>query len=429
MEHSDPGSYRGGERSRRGRRRRVTAGLIAGPSVVGAALLGAVALAAPALAAAPGTPTGADGPVQTSFPDAFTYSLQNPEANPPGANADCAPSAAHPRPVILVHGTWEDAYDNWSGVTRQLSDAGYCVYALNFGKSGLLEQGGLGALLPGVDGTAPVQDSAKELAAFTDAVLAETGASQVDMVGHSQGGIVIRQYLKAEGGADNALNVVTLGATNNGTGLLGIGTLGRAFNNAGIPVLQLVQLGVGVSGIQQVFDSPFLEQLNAGGETMAGVNYTVVATEYDEVSNPYEWTFLTDNPAGAFVQNITLQDGCAQDISDHVSMSYSPRVLDIVETAIANNDPRATAMNLDELACEPNGFIAGDTGSLSSMGSATAGSSGSLRAGVGSSAGSSEAVRNGTGSASGSFGPNSGSADGSAKTMSATGSSDTGSDG
>lgn len=391
------------------------------------AALGAVALAAPAAAAPAGAPTGADGPVQTGFPDAFMYSLQHPDANPPGANVDCTPGAEHPRPVILVHGTWENAYDNWAGVTEQLSDAGYCVYALNYGRTGLLEQGGLGALVPGARATGPVQDSAKELAAFTDAVLAETGAAQVDMVGHSQGGIVIRRYLKAEGGADKVLNAVTLGATNNGTGLLGVGTLGRALNNAGIPALQVAQLAVGVSGIQQVFDSPFLEQLNDGGATMPGVNYTAVGTRYDEVTNPAEWTFLTDNPAGAFVQNITLQDGCPQDISDHVSMSYSPRTLDIITAALGNNAERATPIALAGLTCAPHGFIADDTGSLSSIGSATTGSSGSLGTAVGSADGSAEAVRGGTGSASGSFGPDSGSADGSAKTMSATGSDDTGS--
>jgi pimeloyl-ACP methyl ester carboxylesterase len=57
------------------------------------------------------------------------------------------------------------------------SSRGHCVLALDDGTT------------HGIPATGPVADSARELAPFVDAVLAATGASQVDVVGHSQGGM------------------------------------------------------------------------------------------------------------------------------------------------------------------------------------------------------------------------------------------------
>ena len=52
-----------------------------------------------------------------------------------------------------------------------------------------------------------------------------------------------------------------------------------------------------------------ITELNHGGETFAGVDYTLIATRYDQFSTPYSATFLTAGP-GARVDNVLLQDGC-----------------------------------------------------------------------------------------------------------------------
>jgi len=99
------------------------------------------------------------------------------EISPPGANDwSCKPSAEHPYPVILVPGTFESMDKNWSTLSPYLKSAGYCVFALNYGETN------------GVYATAPVADSAQQLAPFVDKVRSATGSKQVDLVGHSQGG-------------------------------------------------------------------------------------------------------------------------------------------------------------------------------------------------------------------------------------------------
>ncbi|MGW4248765.1 lipase, partial [Nocardia sp. NPDC004722] len=96
--------------------------------------------------------------------------------------------------------------------------------------------------------------------------------------------------------------------------------------------------------------------LNVGGDTMPGIDYTVIGTRYDEITNPYDLTFLKAGP-GAQVSNITLQDGCEQDVSDHLTMMYSPRALSIVLRAL---DP----VQHPTLDCTFNPWLLGGGGGL-----------------------------------------------------------------
>ena len=73
------------------------------------------------------------------------------DVSPPGANDwSCKPSAAHPYPVVLVPGTFENMAKNWATMSPALKSQGYCVFALNYGATN------------GVDATGPVADSARQ---------------------------------------------------------------------------------------------------------------------------------------------------------------------------------------------------------------------------------------------------------------------------
>ena len=92
----------------------------------------------------------------------------------------------------------------------------------------------------------------------------------------------------------------------------------------------------GPAASDQVIDSDLVKGLAVGGDTDPGIAYTVIGTKYDEVVTPYKTTFLTAGP-GATVNNVTLQDGCGIDLSDHLSISVSPRAIGIVKNAL---DPK-----------------------------------------------------------------------------------------
>ena len=284
----------------------------------------AAALCATAIGAVATPANAATGPVQRSFVGGISTSfVSGGTIDPQGANDwSCKPSASKPNPVVLVHGTWENKYSNWAYMAPQLRSKGLCVYALNYSYAG--------ALLP-LYGTGGIKASGQELATFVDKVLASTGAAKVDLVGHSQGGMMPRAYIKYFGGASKVRNLVSLGATHKGTTLQGIGTLGNQLG-----VMAGVSVVLGQAATYQVVNSPFLKDLNAGGLTVPGIKYTQIVTKFDEITTPYTNGMITpaDNPAGASVTNIVLQNGCGTNFADHLSMSYSARTVWFVQKAL-----------------------------------------------------------------------------------------------
>ncbi|MFC9425182.1 esterase/lipase family protein [Streptomyces sp. NPDC056987] len=220
----------------------------------------------------------------------------------------CKPSAAHPRPVVLVHGTLANSVDNWLGLAPYLVNRGYCVFSLDYGQ------------LPGVplfNGLGPIDASAAQLATYVDRVLAATGAPKADLVGHSQGGMMPRYYLKFLGGAAKVNALVGIAPSNRGTTLLGLTGLLEYFPGAKDLLTEKTP-----ALADQIAGSPFLTKLNAGGDTVPGVRYTVIATRYDEIVTPYRSQFLT----GPDVRNVLIQDLCAADVSEHATIGLLDRI-------------------------------------------------------------------------------------------------------
>jgi triacylglycerol esterase/lipase EstA (alpha/beta hydrolase family) len=231
---------------------------------------------------------------------------------PPGSNDfSCRPSAAHPYPVVLVHGTLLDQTSDWVLMSLVLKRAGYCVFSLDYGNRA----------------TGPIEQSAVELAAFITRVLGATGARRVAIVGHSQGGMMPRYYLKFMGGTAHVAQLIGLAPSNHGTTLPLAGPVG--------------QYGDCPACSEQVAGSPFLRKLNAGDQTPGPVTYTVIETSHDEIVTPYRSAFLPRE--GGRVTNVLLQTRCPGDLSEHVSISYDPVAIQWVLNALGRRgraDPR-----------------------------------------------------------------------------------------
>lgn len=285
----------------------LTAGLVGGPAVDSPA-------------------TAADtGPRQSTYVAALAHSLLAPDASPPGANDwSCRPTARHPRPVVLVHGTAENRYTTWSELSPALARDGYCVFALNYS----------GLVATPFRGLGEIPDAARQLRYFVDRVLAATDARQVDVVGHSQGGLMPRYYLQELGGNRHVGRLVGLAPSNYGTTLFGV-----------LPLITSLPGGATLlsapcrSCVQQTVGSDFLEDLNRGDDTVRGVRYTTIVTEYDEIVTPYTNGFLHDGG----VRNITLQNVCADDYTDHLGIVYDPIALRLVRNALDPTQARRPA--------------------------------------------------------------------------------------
>jgi triacylglycerol esterase/lipase EstA (alpha/beta hydrolase family) len=256
----------------------------------------------------------ADLPVVYNFSIAAAAGTIAPDADPLGANDwACRPSATHPYPVVLVHGTVENKLMNWSALSPLLKNNGYCVYALNYGEH-----------LPGpFKGLSAIPDSSLELATFVDRVLRSTGAAKVDLVGHSQGGMMPRWYIKYDGGDTRVHTLVGLTPSNHGTTLDGLSTLGRF-----IPGVSGI-LGAGAPALEDQREGSWMNRtLDAGGDTIAGPSYTVIASQYDEVVTPYTNSYLR----GA--TNVNLQSGCILNFTDHLGVAYDRRALRMTLNAL-----------------------------------------------------------------------------------------------
>ncbi|MFQ6396015.1 esterase/lipase family protein [Nocardia sp. KC 131] len=285
--------------------------------VLACALAGAVIVGSGAAPTARAEPAGfrpADVPTDAAPPQsdhlaAAMYLKSHPNAVPAGTNNfGCVPSAVHPRPVVLAHGTDSSAYSDWSAIAPQLSAAGFCVFALNYGGK------------PGVEsyGTEDLWLSAHQIDAFVDDVLAATGATQVDLVGFSQGANVTRLYVNKLGGAPKVGKWVGIASPSYGGVMYGLVPLAQAIPG----LMQVFELLTSLAAVQQAQGSPIMTELNAGGDTVPGVQYVTIGSRVDEMIQPFENIALR----GPGARNIVLQDMCAADLTGHFHMVYDPFV-------------------------------------------------------------------------------------------------------
>ncbi len=252
-----------------------------------------------------------------------------------GANVGCRPTWRHPYPVVLVHGTLADEADNWVTLAPLLADAGYCVYAANYGQTTL-------SLGDRIDAIGDIATSAGQLAAFVGGVLAATGAQQVDIVGHSQGGMMPNYYIKRLGGAPFVHTLVALAPSNHGTTEEGLATLLEKLPLASEITTLADDVGLAAL-VQQQVGSPFETSLFADGDTVPGPYYAVIETSHDEVVTPFTNAFLS----GPDVTNILVQNQCPDDAVGHVGLFEDWPALQNVLNQLGPADPdfQATCTN------------------------------------------------------------------------------------
>lgn len=242
----------------------------------------------------------------------------------------CRPSPNHPRPVLLLHGTGGNKSD-WNVLAPQLRGEGYCVFAMNYGQSNFSAIG----RLPHVYGTDDISNSSTQVSNYVEWILKTTGSSQIDIVGHSQGAVVARNYMRFHGGIDeNPFNnkvrkLITLGGTNHGTTVDGLAHIIMDHPELSLPASQVFSQ----AALQQIVGSSFIRHLNESGDTDRGVDYTSIATKFDQVSTPPENTFLQAGPDSS-VRNIFIQDINPNSKVTHKGLSADVDVIELVKKSL-----------------------------------------------------------------------------------------------
>ena len=259
------------------------------------------------------------------------------------------PTADKPWPVILIHGT-VDTKGVWQELGTELRADGWCVFAPDYGKRG----------------TAAMEESAVQLGAYIEAVRTITGAEQVILIGHSQGGLLARYWMRTSGHAHYVKHLVSLGAPNHGTTMGGI-LSPLVTNNLTENIMHsLIQHWFGPVGFQQITGSEIFAVFNddgdgnsddssrahkndgsihGGGELEDGVDYTCIASRQDTVVQPPETCFL-NGPAHQ-VRNVWVQDIIPRANVQHQDLPMNKHVRAIIRTGLKKG---ASEANLNQTA-------------------------------------------------------------------------------
>ncbi|RZS44221.1 triacylglycerol lipase [Herbihabitans rhizosphaerae] len=172
--------------------------------------------------------------------------------------AAASPGVNGKDPVILVHGMFGSP-SNWDTLKSKLKASGYTDDQLiTFGYNSTSQSN---------------VTTSEKFAAKVDEVLAATGASKVDVVGHSMGSLNSRYCVKYTGCAGKVDDWVSLAGPNNGSANAGLGS-------------------VLITAREMIPGSEFLERLNAGASLPPGVSGTTIWSPSDGVVMPANSTVL-----------------------------------------------------------------------------------------------------------------------------------------
>jgi triacylglycerol esterase/lipase EstA (alpha/beta hydrolase family) len=235
-------------------------------------------------------------------------------------DAACVPSAAHPYPVVFLHGLGANGSEDINEIQSDVAAKGYCTFSLTYGT---------GAYGPYVGGVADINQSAAQIASFIEQVLAETHAAKVDIVGHSEGGFQSLYVTKEEGISGQVAQVVAIAPPTHGTTFGGLYGLAMALGAQALVGQTMSSFGCVACG-ELVDGGSAVTTLDNGPIAQPGVSYTVITSRYDEMVTPTDTAFI--NEAG--VTNEYVQDVCPGDPVGHIGEAYDTNVWNMVENAL-----------------------------------------------------------------------------------------------
>jgi pimeloyl-ACP methyl ester carboxylesterase len=268
------------------------------------------ALALPASAVAQYAPVDRPGPPLSPKPEDLAKSL---ECSGPL-------EAATRDPVLLLAGTTVNTEQNFAWNWERALAAEHVPYCA-------------------LDEPAPLDQNLGDIQLRGEYVvyalreMARRSGRRVAVYGHSQGGMVTRWALRFWPDTRALVSDVVGAAPSNHGTVVAIGDCLQACPTA---------------NWQQRSDAKFIEALNSGQETFAGIDYTAVRTNFDEVVVPTTGTQLT---GPGRITNVAVQDICPADTSDHLNVGTAdPVTWALFKDAIAHDGP-ADPNRIDPSVC------------------------------------------------------------------------------
>ncbi|MCA9680556.1 MAG: alpha/beta hydrolase [Myxococcales bacterium] len=230
-------------------------------------------------------------------------------------------------PVLIVGGTMSAELIYIFLETRLLAD-NYNVYFYELHKGGMID----------------MNENAKGLATCADAVLEDAGASKLSLIGHSQGGVVARAFIRDQPGKVDTM--VSLAAPHLGTSptnpLVGLLAAIAGLTPEGAQQAQVLKS-------QMAPNSTFLDSINKNWPAKDPVHYVNIISTNDEWIVPYKNGLMpesmcdeVDAHGQAIACNVTLQTECPNRIlTDHVLLASDVAVYTGIKAGLEHQQVKA----------------------------------------------------------------------------------------
>jgi triacylglycerol lipase len=211
-------------------------------------------------------------------------------------------------PIVIVAGTYASgpiADVAYGPLATRLRNDGYPVHIFD---------------LPNL-GFDDIAVTSNVLRQVVDNVLASTGSDKVDLIGHSQGGLVARHYVKYRGGDTTVDSLISLGSPHYGTIEANIASFLLGFGSC-FGVISCQQMAIG---------SAFLNDLNAGPDQIGDVSYTNITTALDQIVIPHTNGYLVNDGRN---RNVTVQTTCPLRLVAHITLATDGAVYSGIRRAL-----------------------------------------------------------------------------------------------
>ncbi|WPB77836.1 alpha/beta fold hydrolase [Archangium violaceum] len=240
------------------------------------------------------------------------------------------PTVAQKNPVIIVGGTMASEIIYWILEARLRAD-GYTVEFFELPELGLID----------------IHKGAQQLSYKVADVLLRTGAPKVNLIGHSQGGITARTYVR-DFGPNSIESLITLGSPHQGVNIEKGSLLELLatvlFNCAATPQPEVCH--------QLVHGSTLINEIN---QRPAGdpIYYTSLLTTNDIFVTPYTFGLMDNcdrtNAAGQALKcNVLVQapEQCPTNLVDHVGLASNGVVYSGIRQALEHKPVRLDCLAL-----------------------------------------------------------------------------------
>ena len=229
----------------------------------------------------------------------------------PFNDPDFAPT--HESPVLYIHGVTSRSRAFRPNAER-LRDEGFWVWGYDYGDM----------FAPGFYGMGNLDSIIEDVHANVDHVLEQTGAEHLDIVAHSQGGLMTKLFI-ANGGAPKVRRVVAMGANFHGTDVRGRATrFAPLISRYPRAASTLASPGV----IQQLADSPWVRTHLNVPDTYPEIVYTSLYSPADVLVTPNETSMLA-SVSGADVVNINVAEAYGGYAPRHALMERDPLFIEL----------------------------------------------------------------------------------------------------